>query len=52
MSTSELKEFDQEHEFLMRAANTETDPAFRAWLLALAERIETFALTGYGVANV
>jgi hypothetical protein len=50
MSTAELKEFDLEHEFLTRTANRETDPAFRAWLLALAERMETFALAGFGVA--
>jgi hypothetical protein len=49
MSTSDLKEFDQEHEFVMRAANAETDPEFRVWLIGLAERIETFALAGYGV---
>jgi hypothetical protein len=48
MSTAELKEFDQEHEFVMRAAQAEADPNFRAWLLALAGRIEAFALAVYG----
>lgn len=50
MSTADLKEFDLEHEFVMRTANSETDPAFRAWLLALAGRMEAFALAEFGVA--